>query len=100
MGIYITPPNMSQIEYLALYGMQISEQEAIDYEMNIDDNAALLVLVNNGNWFALGIAFNEREQEKFTTIRDGRIVKYYITPKENITKEKAGICLKPEDWCS
>ena len=89
MGIYINPPNISKEEFLAQHCVEISRQQAEDWDF-FGSSLVLLCYIENSQFSALAIIYNPHEGLCFTS-PDPRPMSYFMTERENITSDKSGV---------
>lgn len=77
MGAYVNPPNASKEEWLAYYGVELTEAPS-----TIDEVVGSLpvCLVDNGPFTAAGIAYSDRELKEFADPTDMRPKRWYWVP--------------------
>lgn len=80
MGYYINPPDMEKEKFLAIYGSPITAEQASKHSAN-DDQKLVVCLVDNYQFTAAGIAYDDRERDAFM-MPDGRAKKWYLIDKE------------------
>jgi hypothetical protein len=81
MGYYINPEDPSKENWLTLRGVKITPQEAKDFVFEENPDSLPVCLIDNGAFFAAGIAYDEREKDCFIA-PDGRTKQWYKVPKE------------------
>lgn len=84
MGAYVNPKGMVQeqdkLAFLVKYGRHVSRKEASEFT-DFEGDELPVVCLDNGMFFALGIAFNDREVAEFTAVSDQRPKEYYMVNK-------------------
>jgi len=93
MGYYIDPKNETKEEFLEREGIEITESEFSAFAFH--EEALLVVLVDNGDFTAAIICYNDRELEYVQTSidRDYRPKKFYVVDKVDV-KKYLGQCEK------
>jgi len=67
MGVYVEPPvGISKRKWIEENGRLLKENEGVEAD------EMMVVMVDNKNWVALGIAYNDEEIERFTAQTDSR----------------------------
>tara|TARA_R110000751_G_scaffold215713_7_gene319168 strand:- start:1109 stop:1396 length:288 start_codon:yes stop_codon:yes gene_type:complete len=79
MGLYINPPNMSKENWLTQHATPTSKSQWQDTTSYFDP--VLLAHLNNGQFTALGIAYDASEQSRMTHPLDTRPVNYHFAPR-------------------
>jgi hypothetical protein len=92
MGMYINPTN-GQTKEEWLKDNIVSDFDGRKPEFPTGANTAYLpvVLVDNFNFTALGVAFDEREFRLFNSPNDDREKHWYLVTKESLLDPKAGL---------
>lgn len=89
MGIYINPTEMTKTEWLEQYGdstLSVFSQKHIDlFEEKRAERKCLVVLVDNGAFFAAGVAYNIGEANAFAYPDERRKYATYV-PVDDIIK--------------
>ena len=80
MGYYINPPHTSKEQFLEAHGIEITQDEAEDFDFSTGDEILPVVLVNNGPYTAAAIVYNQRELDELTR-QDGRPRKWFLVEK-------------------
>ena len=77
MGYYINPVNETKEEFLEKHGQRVKKEE-----LKIVSDSLPVVLIDNGDFTAAGICYDEKELREFTDPQDYRPKKYYQVPRE------------------
>ena len=80
MGCYVEPRNETKEEFLEREGREvISDYISQNYRFIKQEGSLPVVLCDNGNFTAAGIAYTEREFERFVRY-DDRPKRFFIVP--------------------
>lgn len=80
MGCYIDPTNETKEAFLEREGWEVTSDYISQNYKDIKDKGDLpVVLCDNGKFTAAGIAYKEREFERFVRY-DGRAKRFFIVP--------------------
>jgi hypothetical protein len=82
MGYYINPKDCTKEDWLDRYGRSITAAHAKAHTAGSD---VAVCLVDNGEFTAAGIAFDDRERDQFAR-PDGRPKKWYLASRELLTQ--------------
>lgn len=86
MGCYINPNNETKEEFLKREGKEvISDYVSGNFKFIKQEGKLPVVLVDNGRFTAAGIAYTEREFERFVRY-DNRPKRIFIVPIEKLKK--------------
>jgi hypothetical protein len=80
MGFYVNPPNEEKEAFLEREGLEVPKA---DWDKIPQDSFAV-ILINNGNFTAAGIAYDEDEYKVFTDKEDRRPKKIFIVKKSKL----------------
>ena len=80
MGFYVNPPNEEKETFLEREGLEVPKA---DWDKIPQDSFAV-ILINNGNFTAAGIAYDEDEYRVFTDKEDRRPKKIFIVKKSKL----------------
>ena len=84
MGAYVNPKQMTheqdKIAFLIKHGKRMSRKEASEFD-NFDTPFLPCVCLDNGMFYAVGIAYDAREVREFTDPNDTRPKTYFLVPK-------------------
>jgi len=80
MGLYLEPPNGDKPAFLREHGKPIPLSEVKDFDDWAGDSLPV-VLLDNGIFYAAGVAFNPRETDAFTRPEDLRPKQGYMVSK-------------------
>ena len=84
MGCYVNPQNETIEEFLEREGREvISDYISQNYRFIKQEGSLPVVLCSNGNFAAAGIAYTEREFERFVRY-DDRPKRFFIVPIEKL----------------
>ena len=84
MGYYIDPKTMSKEAWLAEHGTEVS-LNAINLDFDrLAPKEVVVVLMDNGPFTAVGIAYSKEELEVFTSPTDYRFKQYFIVGRQDI----------------
>lgn len=102
MGCYVDPTNETKEAFLEREGREVeSDYISKNYQQIKDKGNLPVVLCDNGNFTAAGIAYKEREFERFVRY-DGRSKRFFIVPVETLLKVspllKAYLEEADEEW--
>ena len=78
MGDYINPRDCTKEEWLAKYGTLITPEAATHHAAGSN---VVVCLVDNGDFSAAGIAYDDRERDAFAH-PDGRAKMWYLVSRE------------------
>lgn len=84
MGCYIEPPDGDKLDWLIKNGDMVRGQW--DTFTRCPDDKLPVVLLDNGNFLAAGIAYCKEEYDVFTDPDDFRPKKYFLVDKEKLLK--------------
>lgn len=79
MGCYVNPRDQDKEQWLETFGRPVNHTEAA-----ITESEVPVCLVNNGPFFAAGVAFCEREIEEFKRPDDHRPKQWFMVPREKL----------------
>lgn len=102
MGCYLDPDNESKEAYLEREGREVESDYISNNYKDIKQKGSLpVVLVDNGNFTAAGIAYTEREFERFVRY-DNRPKRFFIVSIERLSKDvpivKEYLKIAEEEW--
>jgi hypothetical protein len=97
MGIYLNPAELGGHPYKdAWLAGKIRDKEVVPVDVGTfkshvpgADGKYGIAFIDNGMFDAIGVAFDAREAEAFTDIRDGRDVSYFLIPEDKIKEYDA-----------
>lgn len=78
MGCYINPPSSNKVSWLFEHGEEIKSPCAIT------ESHVPVCLVNNGQFFAAGVAFDQREIDGFDQPTDLRPKQWFKVSREKL----------------
>lgn len=79
MGCYVNPPGEPVKEWLEREGREVPTGEA-----KITSTELPVCLVQNPQFFAAGVGFDQRELEKFSDPSDHRPKRWFMVPVEKL----------------
>lgn len=86
MGCYVNPENETKEEFLEREGQEvITDFVSSNYKFLKQEGKLPVVLCDNGNFTAAGVAYTEREFERFVRY-DNRPKRIFIVPIEKLKK--------------
>ena len=97
MGLYVNPTNDSKEHWLLanLVGKPYPKSEATlwlnEYDYAIANGKIPVVLVYNGSFTALGVAFSKNEAVDFTNPADERPMIFTVVPREALANPNSGV---------
>lgn len=102
MGCYIDPQNEDKEIFLAREGREVESDYISQNYKTIKEKGDLpVVLVDNGPFSAAGVAYTEREFERFVRY-DNRPKRFFIVPIEKLKEVSDVKCWlaesKEEEW--
>lgn len=86
MGLYLKPRDCEKQEWAEEFGKEVRDDlvqrtAKVIYSMPVEEQTDKLVcLVTNGSFSALGVAYDEKEFERFNCPDDKRPKKWFIVP--------------------
>ena len=87
MGLYLNPKGYEKQAWIEEFGKEVRDDllqrtAKVVYSLPVDDQIDTLVcLVDNGSMYhALGVAYDEKEFNRFNFPEDKRLKKWYIVP--------------------
>lgn len=84
MGCYVDPPNEEKEVFLEREGREVeSDYISENYKRIKEKDELPVILVDNGPFTAAGIAYTEREFERFVRY-DNRPKRFFIVPIEKL----------------
>lgn len=82
MGAYINPYTETKESFLEREGTPITKNVAM---WHVDfHNELLVALINNGDFTAAAIAFDDRERDEFTNPEDNHPINYYLVQRDKL----------------
>ena len=85
MGAYVNPKGMTseadKISFLLEHGRTVTREVAAEFT-NFSGDELPVVCLDNGMFYAVGIAYDEREVREFTAESDTRPKVYFMVPKD------------------
>lgn len=95
MGYYINPQDMDKPEWLQLHGTRLPAAPT----SFMTEHGVAVCLIDNGGFFAAGIAYDQRELEAFARpdSRDQRDKRWYAVSRKDL-EEVMGTIKTPVAW--
>lgn len=84
MGAYINPQDCTKEAWLRLNAREVSREDVIG--KNFGAGELPVVLIDNGIFTAVGVAFDDSEVKAFTLPHDGRPKRFYVAKLGDIKK--------------
>ncbi len=83
MGYYINPPNETKEEFLEREASLLSDED-MGFSLFLDNDDALVCLIDNGIFTAAGVVYNVTEFHAFTDPTDPRPKRWYIIKRDKL----------------
>ena len=81
MGLYVNPNGIDKVEFLRVFGREITKPAS--FAETTEDDSFLVVLVDNRVFSAAGVVWCPREFEEFVnSANDTRAKRYFIVKRE------------------